>query len=232
MNSWYIYLPMNTYLNILISEFEKNQNHEIAVQQKAYMRNQFECYGLKTPLRRELQKPFLVKAYLPSKIEMAEMVKTLWDKSQRELHYFAQELAFKYVKVQEHDDMALYEFMVTHNSWWDTVDFIAVKLMGAYFKRFPEQRFFYVKKWLESNNIWLQRCALLFQLKYKTELDGELLSATVKSLIGSKEFFINKAIGWVLREYGRTNPDWVVDFANKTDLHSLSRREALRLIKK
>ena len=221
---------MKTFIETLQLEFEKNVNTAIALQQKAYMRGQFEYYGLKTPERRELQKPFLIKKYLPEKSDLFPLVKALCKKPQRDFHYFAQELAFKYVRQQVLEDMALYEYMVLHNSWWDTIDFIAVKLMGSYFKKFPEQRAFYVKKWLESNNFWLHRCALLFQLEYKTDIDKHLLSATINALLGSKEFFINKAIGWVLREYSRTNPKWVLDFANKTALHNLSRREALRLM--
>lgn len=84
---------------------------------------------------------------------------------------------------------------------------------------------------MKSGNIWLQRCALLFQLKYKKETDTTLLSDTINILLGSKEFFINKAIGWILREYSRTNPEWVIAFTEKTALNSLSKREALRLVR-
>jgi 3-methyladenine DNA glycosylase AlkD len=90
--------------------------------------------------------------------------------------------------------------------------------MGTYFKKLPEEREKYSKKWIGSNNIWLQRSALLFQLKYKQEIDTYLLARTINSLLGSKEFFINKAIGWVLREYSRANPIWVRTFVNKTKL--------------
>lgn len=73
---------------------------------------------------------------------------------------------------------------------------------------------------------------MLFQLKYKEEIDAKLLSHVIESLLGSKEFFINKAIGWVLREYSRTNPTWVVSFVEVHTLHNLSKREALRLLKR
>ena len=135
-----------------------------------------------------------------------------------------------YIRQMEEEDINLFEFMVTHKSWWDTVDYIANKLMGAYFREFPEKRHEYVRKWIASNNIWLQRSALLFQLKYKSDLDPELLGSTIRQLLGSKEFFINKAIGWVLREYSRTNPEWVKEFADMTELQPLSAREALRLM--
>lgn len=218
------------YLRILESEFQRKKNDKIALEQKAYMRNQFEFYGIKAQERREIQKPFLVKEHLPEKSKLHKIVSSLWSKSQRENQLFAQELVQKYVKQFEKGDMALLEFMVTNKSWWDTVDFIACNLMGAYFKKYPEEKMMYVDKWLSSNNIWLQRSALLFQLKYKNELDKKILSYCISSLLGSREFFINKAIGWILRQYSRTNPDWVLEFVNKTALNSLSKREALRLL--
>jgi 3-methyladenine DNA glycosylase AlkD len=222
---------MTAFINTLELEFVKNGNPKIALEQKAYMRNQFEFYGIKSTERREIQKPFLVKEFLPKKVELDKILIALWEKPQGDYQYFSQELAFKYVKQLEKKDIDLFEYMVTHKSWWDTVDFIAANLMGEYFKKFPEQRDVYVEKWLLSNNIWLQRSALLFQLKYKENLDTVFLSSIINSLLGSKEFFINKAIGWILREFSKTNPKWVIEFANKTALSNLSKKEALRLIR-
>ena len=222
---------MDDFIKTLKSEFEAHADSKIAEEQKAYLRGQFSFYGIKTPVRRAIQKPFLVKSYLPPKNNLENLAKILWDKPEREYHYFAQELIQKYVKQFEEKDILLFEFMVTRNSWWDTVDFIATKLIGAYFKKFPEQRDFYVKRWLASDDIWLQRSCLIFQLLSKEKMDAEFLAYVINSLLGSKEFFINKAIGWALRDYSRTNPKWVSDFAARTDLHPLSRREALRLIK-
>jgi 3-methyladenine DNA glycosylase AlkD len=221
---------LKAFINVLEIELEKNANPNIALEQKAYMRNQFEYYGLKTTERREIQKPFFIKQFLPKKDDLGEFIMVLWEKPQRDFQYFSQELAYKYLNQLAIKDIELFEYMVTHKSWWDTVDFIAAKLMGQYFIKFPEQRAIYVKKWIASNNIWLQRCALLFQLKYKENLDTALLGSIINSLLESKEFFINKAIGWILREFSKTNPTWVKEFAGKTALSSLSKREALRLI--
>lgn len=229
---------MQTYLKTLQSEFESHANPKIAAEQKAYLRNQFEFFGIKTTHRRELYKPFLTKEFLPKKTQLSEIVKTLWQKPQREYHYFAQELAFKYKNELEKEDLELFEFMVLTNSWWDTVDFIAPKLIHQYFKSFPNERDFYIKKWLDSNNIWLQRSAILFQLKDKEKLDTDLLTFVIdfltSSKTSSKEFFINKAIGWILREYSKTNPKWVLDFVknNELELSNLSKREALKWFKK
>jgi len=221
---------LNAFVKTLEIEFKKNANPNIALEQKAYMRNQFEYYGIKATERREIQKPFLIKEFLPKKVNLVALVEVFWEKPQRDYQYFSQELAFKYLNQIEKKDIDLYEYMVTHKSWWDSVDFIAAKLMGEYFKKYPEQRIIYVRKWINSNNIWLQRCALLFQLKYKENLDTVLLGSVINSLLGSKEFFINKAIGWILREYSKTNPIWVIEFADKTALSNFSKKEALRLI--
>lgn len=218
------------YIQLLLLEFEKHSNPSIAVGQKNYLKNQFDFFGIKTTKRREIQKPFLDKNYLPDKKMLPTIVQTLWDKPQRECQYFAQELSHLYAKRLEEEDMALYEFMITHKSWWDTVDFIATTLVGNYFKVYPNHKIPYSNKWLASGNIWLQRTAVLFQLKFKKELDTVLLENTIQSLIPSKEFFINKAIGWVLREYSKTNPKWVNAFINRTYLSSLSQREAQKYL--
>ena len=218
------------YIAVLEQEFSSNANKELAFQQGAYLRHQFKFFGISTQQRRAIQSPFLHKAMLPPKTELHELVKVLWSRDEREFHYFAQELSLKYMRATEKEDIHLYVHMVAHQSWWDTVDMIANKLMGNYFLLFPEEREEHINKWLQSNNIWLQRSALLFQLKYKDKMDLALLVKCIYHLLGSDEFFINKAIGWVLREYSRTDPGWVQEFVNDTALSPLSKREALRLI--
>ena len=222
---------MLDYIEALSQDLQKHADPLNAAGQKAYMRNQFEFFGLSAGRRRAIQRPYLLKSKLPPKEILRAVIKILWAKPQREFQLIGQELGAKYLKQKCIDDIQLYEYMVTHKSWWDTVDYIAANLMGPYFKNYPEERLRCVDQWLQSGNIWLQRSALLFQLKYKEKLDTKLLTYTVDRLLGSKEFFINKAIGWILREYSKTDPSWVQSFATSTDLHNLSKREALRIIK-
>lgn len=120
--------------------------------------------------------------------------------------------------------------MILHKSWWDTVDYIATKLVGEYFKIYPEQRNISVEKWIHSNNIWLQRTSILFQLNFGKEIDTGFLSYIICSFSVSNEFFIAKAIGWILRQYSKINPDWVLNFTSNTRLNKLSIKEATRLI--
>ncbi len=122
----------------------------------------------------------------------------------------------------------LFEFCIINKSWWDTVDFLASECTGRYFLLFPEQIIPKTGKWNLSNNIWLQRSSLLFQKAYKKATDTQLLSAYTLHLSASKEFFVQKAIGWILREYARTNPTWVIEFVNTHTLPALSKREAMK----
>lgn len=217
------------YLESLRESFQEYADARLATGQKAYMKNHFEFFGITSPIRRRICQPFLSKENLPSKKEAIAIIKACWKKDQREYQYFAQELAFKYHRQPEKKDIGLFKYMIANKSWWDTVDFIAANLLGHYFKTFPEEIPGTINKWLQSGNIWLQRSCLLFQLKYKKQTDTALLASVIKSLIGSREFFINKAIGWSLREYSKTDPQWVISFVAENELANLSRREALRL---
>jgi 3-methyladenine DNA glycosylase AlkD len=121
--------------------------------------------------------------------------------------------------------------MITNKSWWDTVDFIATKLVGTYLVLYPCERKNYVNKWINSGNIWLQRTAILFQLKYKEQTDFELLTYIIRQLNHTDEFFINKAIGWALREYSKTNPVKVKEFIDSVQLSNLSIKEGSKYLK-
>ena len=214
----------------LDTAFRANANPETAAGQKAYMRDQFDFIGLRAPMRKELQKSLLSKESRPDKAHLHQEVKQLWSKKEREFQYAGQELAARYWRNVEKDDLQLFEFMTVNKSWWDTVDFIAANLVGNYFKEFPDKKVSTSMKWVESENIWLQRSALLFQLKYKTDLDTDLLTGLIKALADKKEFFIEKAIGWILREYSKVNPKWVIQFCEENELSKLSRKEALKRI--
>jgi 3-methyladenine DNA glycosylase AlkD len=122
--------------------------------------------------------------------------------------------------------------MLVTKSWWDTVDSIAGGTVGVHFRRFPDVRAKYLAKWRASDNFWLRRTTILFQLNYKKDTDFDLLCEIICENLDSKEFFINKAIGWSLRQYARIDPKAVTKFVKSTSLHPLSRREAMKHLQK
>lgn len=213
----------------LEKEFNKHSNPCIAKSQKKYMRNQFEFIGLTASKRREIQKTFFQNIQIN---DLTEFITSLWNLNKRDYQYLGQELLYSNHKNFKVGDIKLIEYMIINKSWWDTIDFLSPKILGEYFKLYPDEIEKNTQKWILSNNIWLKRSAILFQLKYKETLNIDLLNRIIIPLSNSKEFFINKAIGWILREYGKTNKEWVINFVKKNKLSNLSKREALKHINK
>ncbi|MBV4356607.1 DNA alkylation repair protein [Pinibacter aurantiacus] len=216
------------YLQPLQELFEENANKTIAEGQSAYMRNMFSYYGLKTPERRMIFKEFIAAQSLPSYEELPALIKWMWQQPQREWQYIAIELAAKMKKQWKEDFLELIEYCITTKSWWDSVDAIATDWAGNYFMLFPKQTQKVTARWNKSDNMWLQRVSMIFQLQYKLKTDEQLLFKHCKALIDSKEFFIQKGMGWALRQYARHNMKAVQKFVDETKVSNLTKREALK----
>jgi 3-methyladenine DNA glycosylase AlkD len=219
---------MYPYISQLTRLFKQHANTEKAAGAKAYMRNQFNYLGLTAPLRQRISKAY-IKTQLPGYSELETIVKELWQMPEREYQYFAIDLILAFKKKWTKDLITLIEFILVNKSWWDTVD-AASNLTGPYFKLFPGQTDKITGGWNRSENIWLQRSSILFQLKYKKDTNTDLLKKYILALKSSKEFFVQKAIGWALREYSKVNSKWVQDFVKQNKLAALSEREALKRI--
>jgi len=217
-------------LPVLVNIFRDNANPENAYYMKKYMKEKFDFLGIKTPERRTLIKLYFKDHSLPDINIIENIVRELWCMKEREFQYFAMGMVEKMLKKMVYEDIQLLEYLVVNKSWWDSVDFIAAKLIGKHLASFPELINKMNEKWMSSDNIWLNRTAILFQLKYKNDLDTKLLEQNILKCRDSKEFFIRKAIGWILREYSKTNPEWVLEFVNSTELSPLSEREALKWV--
>jgi 3-methyladenine DNA glycosylase AlkD len=201
-----------------------------AVFQKAYMRDQFSFFGLKTEIRRQITKDYFRKMEIGDHATLVTVVKEMWVLPQREYQYAAQELMVHDKKLWTPGTIELIEYCISHKSWWDTVDYLNSYGSGIYFQKFPESMEAITSVWNKSSNMWLNRSSLLFQLKYKERTDVKLLGRYIKNLSSSKEFFIQKAIGWILREYSKTNSAWVRDFIGDNKLAALSIKEGSKYL--
>jgi 3-methyladenine DNA glycosylase AlkD len=209
---------MNTYISPLVAIFESNADPAQAAPMKKYMRDQFEYLGIKSPKFRELMKQHISEHGLPPVAELDPIVRELWSLPQREFQYVATSLIGRLENQLPANFTKTFEHLLVHKSWWDTVDSLAGGIIGVHFRRFPAVREKTLAKWRKSDNFWLRRTCILFQLGYKKETDFSLLCDIIRENLGSQEFFINKAIGWALRQYARTDPQAVKKFVKATPL--------------
>lgn len=224
---------VSDYYEYARSIFSEKENPEYAAKQAAYMKYNFEYLGLKMPIWTALTKAIFAEKGIFTGEELMDFVTICFEDDHREMHYLAIEMVQKNIKEQDESFIDFITFMLSTKSWWDSADWIAPKLAGEHFKRFPHLIVPITEQWMASGNKWLQRSAMIFQLKYREKTDFALLSKYILELCGSKEFFLQKGAGWSLREYSKRSPSEVLNFvAQNPQLANLTKREAVRLINK
>ena len=194
----------------------------------AYLKNQFAFLGLQKPQRAELSRGFL-SAKKKEKAVDWDFIFKCFELPEREFQYLAMSYLLEMKSRLEADDLSRMETLIVTKSWWDTVDMLAV-IVGDIVSRHQTLKEQVISGWIVSDNLWLRRASMLFQLKYKQRTDTEFLSRAILKNCDTKEFFLNKAIGWVLREYSKTDAQWVREFLAAHKLSALSVKEASKYI--
>ena len=218
--------------NKLIEKFEAHRDETLAIPMAAYMRNQFTFLGIKTPLRKALLKEQFTECRLPEPNRLVEAVWTLYKLPEREYQYAAIALLDKMKNQLSIHDLPFLRELVESKSWWDSVDSITPRIVGHVIQHERNGGTAAMFEWSSADNMWTNRAAILHQLKFKQETNTAVLSRIILQHAASPEFFIQKSIGWALREYAKTDPEWVRDFVAASTLQPLSKREALKNINK
>ena len=213
----------------LIQSFYEHGDQQQAKRMATYMKSKFPFLGIQKPQRVELQKEYIKQAKKLKSINW-DFVTALWNLPEREFQYLALDylLALKNNLVQS--DIGHIEILIIEKSWWDSVDCLATNITGALCAKYPDLTQSHILSWAGSDNIWLARVGVLFQLKYGEATDTKLLQGIINKNSDYKEFFIAKAIGWALREYSKTDAEWVKSFLAANSLQPLSVREASKYI--
>jgi 3-methyladenine DNA glycosylase AlkD len=214
----------------VIEKFEAHRNEELAVPMAAYMRNQFTFLGIRTPLRNALLKELFLEYYLPEKEHLAAEVWKLYELPEREYQYAAIALLEKMQKQLSIADVPFLQQLIESKPWWDSVDSIAPRALGHVILAERTAGTPMMIEWSQTANMWTNRAAILHQLKFKKQTDTAVLSRIILQHAASSEFFLQKSIGWALREYAKTDAEWVRSFVSEHALKPLSRREALKNI--
>jgi 3-methyladenine DNA glycosylase AlkD len=217
-------------VNELKEMMELSRNSVNAAAMEQYMKGHFPFLGIKKPERAQIEKEFFKKTGILKEPFQPEFIKALWNLPEREYQYTALTYIEKSLKKLGKEHVKLMEFLITEKSWWDTVDMLAQKAVGKIAADYPEIIPETIEEWARSHHLWLRRTAILFQQKYKEKTNEELLYRYIKMNAESKEFFIQKAIGWALREYSKTNPASVRHFIENNHLAPLSVREGSKYL--
>lgn len=209
--------------------YSAHQDLRKAKEMSAYMRNKFSFYGIQSVQRKALSKQFL-KTH--KELDVSKVTRACFAAEGRELQYFVNDWLKPQAQKLDPELLPLLEELIVTQSWWDTVDFLAPSIAGIILKTRPDLWKYYPEKWIKHENIWLKRSAILFQLKYKQDTDDQTLFRYCKMCAHEQEFFIQKAMGWALRERSKTNPEAVLKFLKDSPMPTLSDREARKWLKK
>jgi len=217
-------------VSALRKELTKYADLETSEGAAAYMRNQFEFLGIKTPLRRELAKDLTNKSKDLTERELIELCKELWAQPEREFQYIGCDLLAKNAKRLSPSYLKRdAPWFIKNKSWWDTVDSVR-KSIEVVVSMNPDLKS-EMEKWIVSNNIWIVRSALIHQLTLGSKTDAKLLFKFCEIQAQEKEFFIAKGLGWALRSYSYVDPQAVKRFVNDhPELTPLAKREGLKAI--
>jgi 3-methyladenine DNA glycosylase AlkD len=221
---------MSITLNHISSILESHGNPAYADSMRAYLKNNFDFIGLKTPIRREITKEVIAESRKLPLDELVDLIDHLWDQDYREYQMLGLDIMIKNKEKFHHEDIPAVMNWLVQESWWDTVDMIASNVVGDIARRYPEARDQYLEEWILADNMWLNRTCLIFQLKYKEEVDLKRLFRYIGILNSDSRFFIQKAIGWSLRQASKCYPQEIRTFIDSQELSKLANREGTKYI--
>ncbi len=224
---------MQAFTKYIKNELKQNGDSTKAPQMQAYMKTDQPFYGVQSKLRKQIFRNAIKKYPVISREAWETLVLELWNGIHREEMYVALDVAERYKKYHDESAWDLFEILLRSATNWDTVDWLSSNLIGRLvekYRHFERQ----LLEWSDDENFWVRRASLLAHLKHKEKTNTKLLADTILKLAHEKEFFIRKAIGWVLRQYSYTAPNWVIQFVKNHEeiLSGLSKREALKALKR
>jgi len=199
------------------------------------MKSQLPYRGITAPQLKALLRPILADPAhrIAERGEWERAVRELWDgATHREERYAATALTGHraYRAWQHPDTLPLYRHLVVTGAWWDHVDEVSSNRIGPILLSHNEDVTPVIFGWATDDDLWLRRSAIISQLTFRDRTDLGLLRACIEQNLEDSSFWIRKAIGWALRQYARTDPEWVRATVAEYDgrLSGLSRREALK----
>jgi len=187
-------------------------NPENASGMATYLKTDMPFFGVKRPDCSRIFKEAMRRYPVATRAEYERGVRDLWARPQRETKSMAIFLARAVPRYISPPSLPLYRKLIAEGAWWDFVDEVAAHLVGTLLLEHRDRIAPVMEEWIDHPDMWLRRSALLAHLRHKDKTDEATLFDHCLRRAGEREFFIRKAIGWVLRQYARTAPDAVRGF--------------------
>lgn len=184
-----------------------------AVNEKRYLKSELEFLGVKVPLVRKEARAWLRENPELEREELLALADELWGRGVHELRSFAIDLAIFRLESLEQGDLRTVERWLREAKTWAHVDALAVQLVGKLLERFPGVART-LDRWSHDDDFWIRRSAMLALLLGLRQGGGDWdrFSAYADRMLEENEFFIRKAIGWILRETAKKRPEIVYEF--------------------
>ena len=221
---------MGSFVEYVQAELTARADPEKAPQMAAYLKTDMPFYGVQAAGCREIVRDLKRQFPPQSPDEYRHMVELLWSLPHREEKYVAISFARSHQQFITLEQLDLYRRLIVEGAWWDFVDTVASGLVGRVLLGDREALRPTLDEWIDGDDMWLRRTAIISQLDHKDQTDVDMLFDYCLRGAHEKEFFIRKAIGWALRQYARTDPDAITTFllVHRDELSGLSFREAAK----
>lgn len=201
----------------------------------AYMKDRFRFLGIPSPARRALLAQVWSVLPEPTVEQAADAAARLCTLPEREFQYAGCDLLARRLGTARRAAgadagtlLAAVQPLVVERAWWDTVDSLRGAAVGPLVQAHPEL-VAVIRRWVEDDDRWLVRSAVIHQLGYGDRTDEDLLLELCARRAADREFFVAKGIGWALRTHARRRPAVVQEFCDRhPELTALARREALK----
>ncbi len=198
-----------------MAQVEAHADQNRAVNEKRYLKSpeDFRHIGVKVPLIRKETKAFSRAHKDLDHDDVIVVAEELWSREVHESRMAAIELLNARLKSLTADDASQVEKMINQSHTWAYVDNLSAHTMAGLVERFPELTET-LDGWAEHENFWLRRAAMLTLLIPLRDGEGdfERFGRYADSMLHEKEFFIRKAIGWVLRDMSKKRPELVLEW--------------------
>jgi len=210
----------------------RHKDTEVAERMSKATKWEKKFIGIRTTEFKNIFKALFTAYPLPKYEDTKGIIREFFAMEEREYLYFAIELFAKRMKMWKKTDIVFIESLILTQPGWDTTEYIAIELVAHFYEMFPRVTLEFLESWSASKNPWLKATAIMFQRKMKDKTDKEILGRFISENLGTTDEIVNRAIGSALRDYSKSNHEWVLEYVVRYSekMNKKTKQEAIKWI--